>query len=46
MFLGSWLGAYVANKLPAAYLRLVFGVFVFAVGIYFVYDSIRKLGWL
>ena len=46
MFLGSWLGAYVANKLPEAYLCPVFGVFVFAVGIYFVYGSIRKLGWL
>lgn len=46
MFLGSWLGAYAANKLAGEYLRLAFGIFVCAVGVYFVVASARKLGWL
>lgn len=46
MFVGSWLGAYAANKLAGEHLRLAFGVFVCGVGGYFVYDSVRKLGWL
>src|SRR5512135_2190666 len=28
MIVGSWVGAYVANRLPGPYLRLAFGVFV------------------
>lgn len=45
MFIGSWLGAYAANKLTGEYLRLAFGVFVCGVGGYFVFASARKMGW-
>ncbi|MDT8272423.1 MAG: sulfite exporter TauE/SafE family protein [Desulfomonilia bacterium] len=46
LFLGAWLGAFVANKLPQAHLRLYFGLFVIFMGGYIVYTSLRKLGTL
>lgn len=44
MFLGSWLGAYCANKLSGPYLRLSFGLFVCGVGVYLVYAAVQRLG--
>lgn len=45
MFVGSWLGALVANRLSGPSLRLVFGLFVSALGLYIVYDAVRRLDW-
>ncbi|MBP1686259.1 MAG: sulfite exporter TauE/SafE [Deltaproteobacteria bacterium] len=46
MFLGAWLGAYAANRMPGPYLRLSFGVFLCAIGAYLVYGACRRLSWL
>lgn len=45
MFVGSWLGALVANRLSGPSLRLMFGLFVSALGLYIVYDATRRLDW-
>jgi uncharacterized protein len=46
MFAGGWLGAYVANEMKGPHLRLAFGLFLSAMGIYLVYGACRRLGWL
>jgi uncharacterized membrane protein YfcA len=46
MFAGAWVGAHVANEMKGPYLRLAFGVFVCALGIYLVYGAFRRLGWI
>ena len=46
MFVGSWLGAFAANKIAGPYLRLMFGVFVWGLGAYLIYGASRRLGWL
>lgn len=45
MFIGSWLGARLANGLNEAYLHLAFGLFVCCLGIYLVYRAGRNLGY-
>lgn len=45
MFVGSWFGAHVANRLSGPHLRLIFGVFVCGMGIYLIYGACRRLGW-
>ncbi len=45
MFVGAWLGAFVANKMSGGYLRLAFGVFVLLLGIHLIRDAGRELGW-
>lgn len=44
MFVGAWLGAFVANRIPGPHLRLAFGLVVVGVGIYLVYGACRSLG--
>lgn len=46
MFVGSWLGAFAANKIAGPYLRLMFGVFVWGLGAYLIYGASRRLGWV
>ncbi|AAU90529.1 MULTISPECIES: sulfite exporter TauE/SafE family protein [Methylococcus] len=46
MLIGSWAGAYFANQIPGPYLRLMFGIFVWIVGIYLIYGACERLGWL
>lgn len=46
MFVGAWVGAYVANRMPGPQLRLIFGVFVCGLGVYLVYGACRRLGWV
>lgn len=46
MFVGSWLGAYFANQMKGPHLRLTFGVFLTALGIYLVFGASRRLGWV
>ena len=46
MFAGSWVGAYFANQMKGPHLRLLFGIFVSALGIYLVYGALQRLGWV
>ena len=46
MFVGSWVGAYVANQMAGSQLRLLFGLFVCGLGVYLVYGACQRLGWL
>ena len=46
MFLGSWLGAYWANRISGPHLRLLFGVFICGIGFYLVFGASRRLGWI
>ena len=46
MFVGAWVGAWFANRMPGPQLRLLFGVFLSGLGIYLVYGACKRLGWL
>jgi uncharacterized membrane protein YfcA len=46
LFLGGFGGAWVANKMTGAHLRLGFGLFVISMGVYLVWGSAKKLGWI
>ena len=46
MFVGGWVGAYVANEMKGPHLRLGFGLFLCGMGVYLVYGACRRLGWL
>jgi uncharacterized membrane protein YfcA len=45
MFGGAWAGAWMANQVKGPYLRLLFGLFVCALGVYLVLGAMRRLGW-
>ena len=45
-FLGAWLGAILANRLPGPVLRLCFGVFVVLMGFYLIWGALKRLGWI
>jgi uncharacterized membrane protein YfcA len=46
VFVGGWVGALVANQTSGPYLRLAFGTFVVALGIYLMIGAFRRLGWM
>jgi uncharacterized membrane protein YfcA len=46
LFAGAFVGAYFANQMKGPHLRLAFGVFVTALGLYLVHGALRRLGWL
>jgi len=46
MFVGSWFGALIANKMAGPHLRLIFGVFVLVLGLYLIYGACKRLGWI
>lgn len=46
VFLGAYVGSYLANKIQGPYLRLMFGVFLCALSIYLIYGAFRRLGWI
>jgi uncharacterized protein len=46
MFGGAWVGAVLANQMKGPHLRLAFGLFVCAMGVYLVHGACRRLGWL
>jgi uncharacterized membrane protein YfcA len=46
MLVSAWCGALLANQMKGPHLRLVFGVFVTGVGVYLVFGSCKRLGWL
>lgn len=43
---GAGIGAVAANRLSGPMLRLLFGLFVTAVGFYLVFGALRRLGWI
>lgn len=45
MFVGSWFGAHVANRMKGPHLRLAFGLFVTGMGLYLVRGALKRLGW-
>ena len=45
MLIGSWGGAYIANRLHGPHLRLLFGIFVCGMGVYLIYGACKRLGW-
>lgn len=46
MFVGSWLGARLANRIAGPHLRLAFGVFVLVLGVYLISGAFKRLGWV
>jgi uncharacterized membrane protein YfcA len=46
LLVGAWIGAVFANHLKGHYLRLVFGVFVVGIGVYVIFDAVRRLSWV
>jgi uncharacterized protein len=46
VFVGGWVGAVIANRVSGPYLRLSFGVFVVALGVYLMFGAFRRLGWI
>jgi uncharacterized membrane protein YfcA len=46
MFAGGWVGAFIANRVEGAHLRLAFGLFISAVGVYLIVSAGQRLGWL
>jgi uncharacterized membrane protein YfcA len=46
MFVGGWFGAHLANEMKGPHLRLAFGVFVFAMGLYLIHGACKRLGWI
>lgn len=46
MFLTAWIGAYFANRMNVAHLRLAFGAFVCSLGIHLMYSACERLGWI
>lgn len=43
---GGWFGAVMANRISGPYLRLAFGAFVVALGLYLMYGATKRLGWI
>lgn len=43
LFIGAWISSYVASRIPEAYLRLAFGVFVIFLGVYIVLSTVKKI---
>lgn len=43
LVVGAWLGALVGNRIPAQFLKLMFGLFLIGVGIYTSWSSWRSL---
>ena len=46
MFAGAWVGAFLANQMKGPHLRLLFGVFMTALGVYLIYGASRRLEWI
>lgn len=46
VFVGGWVGALIANRVSGPYLRLSFGIFVVALGVYLMFGAFRRLGWI
>src|ERR1035437_2396404 len=46
MFIGSWIGAFLANRMEGPILRLLFALFVCGLGIYLLFGALKRLGWI
>jgi uncharacterized membrane protein YfcA len=46
MVLGAWVGSFFANKISGPHLRLSFGVFICAMGVYLIQGACKRLGWI
>ena len=46
MFVGAWVGAYLANQMKGPQLRLLLGVFLTGLGSYLVFGACKRLGWI
>lgn len=46
LFVGGWFGAVIANHISGAHLRLAFGLFVVALGVYLVANALHQLSWI
>jgi uncharacterized membrane protein YfcA len=46
MFVGGYLGAFIANRVEGPTLRLAFGLFISGVGVYLIVSACQRLGWL
>src|SRR5215468_11170712 len=46
MFAGAWVGAFYANQMKGPHLRLLFGIFLCALGVYVTHGALRRLGWI
>jgi hypothetical protein len=46
VFVGSWAGAVLAEKVSGPYLRLAFGLFTVALGVSLVFGAAHRLGWI
>lgn len=43
MAVGAGVGAWAANRLPAAYLRMAFGAFLIGIGVWMVWRGWHKI---
>lgn len=43
---GAWVGSVYANKLTGPALRLSFGISVTLLGLYLIYEAMKRYGWL
>lgn len=46
VFLGAYVGSYLAHKVAGPQLRLAFGIFLCCLSIYLIYGAARRLGWI
>ena len=45
LLVGAWIGAFFANKISGPHLRLSFGIFICAMGVYLIHGAGKRLGW-
>ena len=43
LFLGAWAGAHYASRLSGPHLKMAFGIFVVCMGVYIVYDAVKRM---
>jgi uncharacterized membrane protein YfcA len=46
IFIGAWIGAFVANHISAPLLRLIFALFLTALGCWMSVGALRRIGWI
>jgi uncharacterized membrane protein YfcA len=46
LFVGGFFGAVIANRMSGPYLRLTFGVFIVAMGVYLIFGAMKRLAWI
>ena len=46
LFVGAWIGAFMANQLSGPWLRLCFSLFVCGLGLFMLHGASKELGWI